>query len=358
MSLRDIINNALSKWMNGKGPEGDIVLSSRVRLARNLDGIPFPQRMSEEDGNKILAGVRLAVEKMNSEKKWSRLELTRLDELSANEREILVEKHLISPQHATKSRFGAVVLSDDESVSIMVNEEDHLRIQVILPGLKVMEAWQVANSLDDGLEQTLDLAYDEKRGYLTACPTNVGTGLRASVMMHLPGLVITKQIAGLVNAIGQFGLTVRGLYGEGTEAAGNIFQISNQITLGRSEEEIINNLLAVVKQIIQQERQAREKLHKEWGEQLKDKIWRSYGILRYAQTMTSQEAINLLSNVRLGVDLGILQGVESTVLNELMVLMRPAYLQKLAGKELSPMERDLRRALLIRDRLKLCEVKD
>lgn len=358
MSLRDIINNALSRWMNGKGPEGDIVLSSRVRLARNLEGTPFPHRMQEEDGNKVLAGVRLAVEKMNNEKKWPKLEFTRLDELSPNEREILVEKHLISPQHATKSRFGAVVLSDDETISIMVNEEDHLRLQILLPGLKVTEAWELANKLDDGLEQTLDIAYDEKRGYLTACPTNVGTGLRASVMMHLPGLVLTKQIGGLVNAIGQFGLTVRGLYGEGTEAAGNIFQISNQITLGRSEEEIINNLLAVVKQIIQQERQARERLRQEWGEQLSDKIWRSYGILRYAQMITSQEAINLLSNVRLGVDLGLLQGVESTVLNELMVLMRPAYLQKLAGKELSPMERDVRRAKLIRERLKLCEVKD
>ena len=356
MSLKDTINNALSAWMKGTGPDADIVISSRIRLARNLEAVPFPHLMGEADGNKVLAGVRLAVEKPLNRKK-GKLEFTMMNQLSPNERQILVEKHLVSPQHAQPGDFKAVVLSEDETVSIMVNEEDHLRIQCLLPGLQLQEAWKAAGRVDDLLEKTLDIAFCERRGYLTACPTNVGTGLRASVMMHLPALVMVNQLNRLITAITQVGLTVRGLYGEGSEAAGNLFQISNQITLGRGEEEIIGNLEAVTKQIINQERAARELLLKDSREALEDKVNRSYGVLRFARIMDSQEAINLLSAVRLGIDLGIIKGVDGKVLNELMVLTRPAYLQKLSGTELSPGERDVRRAALIRERLAMFEGK-
>jgi protein arginine kinase len=356
MSLQNTINNALSGWMKGTGPDADIVISSRIRLARNVEAVPFPHLMSESEGDKVVAEVRLAVAKP-LKGKTGKLEFTILNQLSNNERQILVEKHLISPQHAQPGDYKAVVLSEDETVSVMVNEEDHLRIQCLLPGLQLREAWQRADKVDDLLEKTLDIAFCEPRGFLTACPTNAGTGMRASVMVHLPAMVMTNQMNRLIAAITQVGLTVRGLYGEGSEAAGNLFQISNQITLGRGEEEILGNLAAVAKQIINQERAAREMLLKSNREALEDKVSRSYGILRHARIITSQEAINLLSSIRLGIDLDIIKGVDGTVLNELMVLTRPAYLQKLSGTELSPGERDVRRATLIRERLAMFESK-
>lgn len=353
MSLKDTVNTALSSWMKGTGPEADIVISSRVRLARNLEDAVYPHLMGEADAKKVLDGVQAAVEKPLSRKtgKLGKLEFTQLNQLSPNQRQILVEKHLVSPQQAEASDYKAVVLSEDETISIMVNEEDHLRIQCLLPGLQLEEAWKTAAKADDLLEKILDIAFDEQLGYLTACPTNVGTGLRASVMMHLPALAMTNQMSRMISAITQVGLTVRGLYGEGSEAAGNLFQISNQITLGRGEEEIIGNLEGVAKQIIHQERASRELLLKENRDGLEDKVFRSYGILRYARAMTSQEALSLLSEVRLGIDTGLIHGVEAKIFNELLVLTRPAYLQKMAGRELSAGERDLRRSALIRERL-------
>jgi protein arginine kinase len=263
-----------------------------------------------------------------------------------------VEKHLISPNHAEESRNGAVILSHNEGISIMVNEEDHLRIQCLFPGLQLNEAWELASRIDDIFESRLDYAYDEKRGYLTSCPTNVGTGIRASVMLHLPGLVLTQQIGRIVHAITQVGLAVRGIYGEGSEALGNLFQISNQITLGQSEEEIIANLRNVVRQIIEHERGARQKLVAESRGRIHDRVSRSFGILAHAYVMDSKEAAQRLSDVRLGIDLGYLKGISPHVINELVVMTQPGFLQQYAGGKLSPEERDLRRAELIREKLK------
>ncbi|NPV26960.1 MAG: protein arginine kinase [Firmicutes bacterium] len=352
MFIKDILNRANSKWMEGTGPESDVVISCRVRLARNLAGVPCPHLLNEEQGRQVVKRVVDAIAHKEVEKIVGHLEAVALSELSALDRQILVEKHLISPQHAeaaTQSR--AVVLREDEAVSILVNEEDHLRIQCLFPGFQLNVAWDLANRVDDVLEKRLDFAFDEKYGYLTACPTNVGTGMRASVMMHLPGLVITNQANRVLSALSQLGLAVRGLYGEGTEAAGNLFQISNQITLGLTEEEIINNLTAVTHKILEQERMARELLRTQTKEQLEDRVGRAFGILTNARIITSQEAISYLSDVRLGADLGIIRGVDTRILNELIVLTRPNFLQKLAGHEMSPFARDLKRASIIREKL-------
>lgn len=351
MPWERVVSNALSKWMEATGPASDIVLSSRVRLARNIEGLPFPHLMSEEQVEQVIKLVEAAVRELNLMGVAPKVELYRLGTAAPLDREVLVEKHLISPHHARESR-AAVAISDDEAISIMVNEEDHLRIQCLFPGLQLDEAWKLASRVDDALEQKITYAFSEKRGYLTACPTNIGTGIRASVMMHLPGLVLTNQAGRVIAAMSQVGLVVRGLYGEGTEAIGNIFQVSNQITLGHTEEEIIDNLKAVARQIIDQENAAREMLRKEMKEQLEDRIGRAYGLLSSARIMTSEEAMRLISDVRLGIDLGIITNVKPRVLNEFLVLTRPGFLQKLAGKELSPFDRDVRRASLIRERLK------
>lgn len=351
MSLQRFISRALSDWMKGGGPEADIVISSRIRLARNLADLPFPLVASTDQLETVISRLEAVLERSRGNEALGPLELIRMNDLSSLERQVLVEKHLISPHLAHESRAGAVLLSQNESVSIMLNEEDHLRIQCLFPGFQLYEAFNQANSIDDWLELNLDFAFDEKRGYLTSCPTNVGTGLRASVMIHLPALVMTKQINRILPAISQLGLVVRGIYGEGSEALGNMFQLSNQITLGRSEQEIIEDLGNVAKQLIDQERQAREKLLETSPLMLEDKIFRSYGILANARVMESKEAMQRISDVRLGIDLGLIKGISSTILNELMVLTQPGFLQHHAGQVLSPEERDIRRAKLIRERL-------
>ena len=235
MSLERFLQNTLSSWSNGDGPETDIVLSSRVRLARNFNDYTFPTLFSHEEAKEVIELVKKRTElEVNSE--IGTLELLEMGQLQPLEKQVLVEKHLISPQLIDEARQGACLLSEDEAISIMINEEDHLRIQCLMSGLQLKEALQLANVLDDWIEEEIDYAYNEERGYLTSCPTNVGTGLRASVMMHLPGLVLTKQLNQIIPAINQLGLVVRGIYGEGSQALGNIFQISNQITLGKSEE--------------------------------------------------------------------------------------------------------------------------
>jgi protein arginine kinase len=354
MSVSDFLKHATSKWMRDDGPESDIVISTRIRVARNLVRYPFPLLATDSQAEAIIEEVKRAIQHP-SFRRLGHFELLRCKQLTELERNVLVEKHLISPNLAEAVRHGAVVLRDDEAVSIMINEEDHIRLQCIVPGLEISSAWQLANELDDALEQTLDYAFDEKRGYLTACPTNVGTGIRASVMMHLPGLVITKQIHRILQAIAQVGLVVRGIYGEGSEAIGNLFQISNQLTLGQSEPEILGNLQVVARQIIEHERQARMLLMRDNREQLEDRICRSFGILSYARRIDSKETMQRLSDVRLGIDLGIIKGVSSRILKELMVMTRPAFLQKYADQELAPEERDWRRASIIRERLRMDE---
>lgn len=352
MSLERFINQAVSSWMNAEGPDSDIVLSSRIRLARNLSEYKFPTLFSSEEANDI---IRIIEEKANN---WdvdgiSQFELLKMVELQPLQKRVLVEKHLISPTLAEGSGNGACLLSENEEVSIMINEEDHIRIQCIFPGFQISEALIMANTIDDWLEEDVNYAFDEKIGYLTSCPTNVGTGLRASVMMHLPALVLTHQMNQIIPAINQLGLVVRGIYGEGSEALGNIFQISNQITLGKSEEDIVEDLKSVVGQLISQERSAREALVKTSNIQLEDRVFRSYGVLSNCRIIETKEAARCLSDVRLGIDMGYLKNISKNILNELMILTQPGFLQQYAGGPLRPDERDFRRASLIRERINM-----
>ncbi|WP_456277109.1 protein arginine kinase [Bacillus sp. AK128] len=352
MSLQRFIEQAISPWMSQDGPDSDIVLSSRIRLARNIERYPFPIITTNEDAKEI---IQLFEENFldKTYDEVGKFELLKMNELQPIEKRVLVEKHLISPHLAEETSFGACLLSENEEISIMMNEEDHIRIQCLFPGLQLTEALQAANQLDDWIEEHVDYAFDEKRGYLTSCPTNVGTGMRASVMMHLPGLVITQQMSKIIPAINQLGLVVRGIYGEGSEALGNIFQISNQITLGKTEEDIVEDLKSVVHQLIVQERSAREALVKTSKIQLEDRVHRSYGILAHSRIIESKEAARCLSDVRLGIDLGFINNVSSNILNELMILTQPGFLQQYAGGPLRPAERDIRRATLIRERLNM-----
>ncbi len=352
MSLERFMENAISPWMNQDGPASDIVLSSRIRLARNLEQYLFPTLATNEESKEI---IKLFKNHFSNQRfaTIGNLELLDMNELQPVEKRVLVEKHLISPHLAEDSTFGACLLSENEEISIMINEEDHIRIQCLYPGFQLEEALSIANKIDDWIETYVDYAFNETRGYLTSCPTNVGTGLRASVMMHLPGLILTQQMNRIIPAINQLGLVVRGIYGEGSEALGNIFQISNQITLGKTEEDIVGDLKSVVSQLISQERSAREALVKTSNIQLEDRVYRSYGILANSRIIESKEAAKCLSDVRLGIDLGYIKNLSRNILNELMILTQPGFLQQYAGGALRPNERDIRRATLIRERLKL-----
>lgn len=349
MSLKELINNNLTYWVSGDGPENDIVLSSRIRLARNLEDELYPSVADKEARSIVSKKVKKAFDIQDQLK----LHYINLAELPDLERELLVEKHLMSPGHAKEGLEKGVFLDDKETLSVMINEEDHVRIQVLVPGLQLDKGWQIADNIDDLLEERIDFAFSEKWGYLSSCPTNVGTGLRASVMIHLPALNFTENIGKMLGAVSQLGLAVRGLYGEGSESIGNIYQISNQLTLGHSEEDIIDNLKSVTTQIIEQERKARERLLKEQEVDIRDRIQRSYGTLKYAYQISTKEAMRLLSNVKLGIDMGIIDDVGKKVLSELLVLIRPAHIQKINGKVLKEDERDIRRAELIQTRLKM-----
>ncbi|HDR4572964.1 MULTISPECIES: protein arginine kinase [Bacillus cereus group] len=353
MSLDRIMNEAISPWMKGDGPDSDIVLSTRIRLARNLKNYHFPIMQTAEEANQIteLFQQKLVNKTMRD---FGSFELLKMNELTPLQRRVLVEKHLISPNLA-ETEFGACILSESEHISVMLNEEDHVRIQCLFPGLQLSEALQSANKIDNAFEEVVEYAFDEELGYVTSCPTNVGTGLRASVMIHLPALVLTKRINRIIQAIQQLGLVVRGIYGEGSEALGNIFQVSNQMTLGKSEEDIIADLTSVIHQLIQQEKAARELIVKNSSIELEDKVYRSYGILAHSRLIQSAEAATCLSDVRLGIDLGYIKDVSRNILTELMVLTQPGILQQYAGGQLGPEERDYRRAALIRERLRIEE---
>ena len=344
----DLLNSTYVGWME-QGPESDIVISSRVRLARNLQTVPFPHLLDENSGQESWQQIVEAWEKSSLKEE---MQLIRFSELPVLDRQILVEKHLISPDHAKSDKFYHGLLVDgDGSLSIMINEEDHLRIQGLLPGLQMEECYQKVQEVDDELEKNLNFAFDEHRGYLTACPTNVGTGMRASVMLHLPAIVITGQLNALIHYIGQLGLTVRGIYGEGSEAMGNFFQVSNQITLGQTEGDIIGNLSAVARQIIQQEQMLRKNLKTYMGIRLEDRVCRAFGTLTNARVIASSEALSQLSEVRLGVNMGIIEGIRPYALNELVVAISPAHLQKRAGREMDPTSRDVHRAEVIKEKL-------
>ena len=347
-----------SEWLRGGGPVSDIVMSSRIRLARNLEKFPFATRATKASQAEVLKAVKDVLDRTITLKKPLFLEMGDLDEVN---RQFLVERHLVSREHIVHPDHKGVAIGQGEVVSVMVNEEDHLRIQVMQSGLNLRDAWSLIDTLDDELSEALPYAYSTDWGYLTCCPTNTGTGMRASVMAHLPSLVITKQINKVLHTITKLGLTARGLYGEGTEASGNFFQISNQVSLGRSEDEIIENIERILKEVIHQEQAAREALMTGNRVQLEDRIWRAFGLLKHAKTMSSTEALDLLSAVRLGVDLGLMSpnggsaasrnGLDRTTVNELFIFSQPAHLQKLEGKVLTAKERDTKRAQLIRNRL-------
>ncbi|CAM3090087.1 protein arginine kinase [Paenibacillus sediminis] len=350
MSNLRFTEQPLSEWMRRRGNDSDIVISSRIRVARNLQHIPFPMLATNQQSEEVLNRLN-EVLKSNALQPFGTFHLVRMSSLDELDKRVLVEKHLVSPDLAGESRNGAVLLNDQESVSIMINEEDHLRIQCLYPGFQIREAWKLASAIDDAFEAHVDYAFDDRKGYLTCCPTNVGTGVRASVMMHLPALVMTQQISRILSAVSQVGLAVRGIYGEGSEATGNMFQISNQITLGQSETEIIDNLESVVHQIIQHEKNARERLLAESKVRITDRVMRSYGILSHAAIIDSKEAAQRLSDVRLGIDLGLIQGVPDSVMNELNVMTQPGFLQKYFHEKMDAGERDMYRAKLIREKL-------
>jgi protein arginine kinase len=338
----------LGRWLDGSGPSSDVVLSTRVRLARNLKEVPFTHRAREEQLAMVYSSVVSAVRKTPALVSSSALQMR---ELTPLDRQFLVERHLISHDLADNGRLRGLLLVPDESVSAMVNEEDHLRLQALASGFQLRSAWESVNSIDDELGQDLDYAFSEDLGYLTACPTNAGTGMRASVLIHLPSLVLTKQISRVLQGITQVGLAVRGFYGEGSQIMGNFFQISNQTTLGQSEKETIESLERVTRQIIEYEQRARDELLKDARVQIEDKIWRAYGALKHSRVISSSEVVNLSSAVRFGVALQI-EGLASVrTLNELLIRTQPAHIQLAAGQEMEQRERNVIRANYVRSLL-------
>jgi protein arginine kinase len=331
-----------------KGPHDRIVLSSRVRLARNLKGVPFPTSAKKPDRIRTLETIRPAVESLPQ---LAGLFSASMDSLTALDKNILVERHLISREHAAKSTGSGLVLNRDETLCVMINEEDHLRMQALRPGLQIKQAWQAIDQLDSALETKLAYAFSPQYGYLTACPTNLGTGIRVSAMLHLPGLVLAEQINQIIHAVNKLGLAVRGLYGEGTEALGNVFQVSNQRTLGETEEEILERLNKVLFQIMENEENARHTLLEQKPKMIQNHVGRAYGILAHAHSISSKETMNLLSLMRLGVDLGHFQNLDRDLVDELFLVTQPAHLQKGATDKLNAEERDILRADMLRQML-------
>jgi protein arginine kinase len=342
------IKNSLPEWIRVEGEAGDVVFSSRVRLARNLKGIPFPNQATEEQLEQVNREIGRVLEKKSD---LGPIAISKVAQMPPVDRMVLIEEHLCSPQFIEEPQQRALAVNGDKSISLMINEEDHLRIQTITPGFSIENAMELANRVDDYLESGLDFCFDEQFGYLTSCPTNAGTGIRASVMVHLPALAMVDQVKRVLSALTHVGINIRGLYGEGTESFGDLYQISNQITMGRSEEELAGNLISISRQVVEQERAVREALAKDSRLQLEDRLCRSYGILTQARMLSAQEALKLFSDVKLGVELGIISGVDKIKLKELIFLSRAAILQNIIGRELAPTERDFYRAQLIREQL-------
>ena len=333
----------MAKWYSDSEFQNDIVISTRVRLARNIKGIPFPQKMSEEDSLEVIKTVEESLGRMNMD--FSRQDILSLSPL---DREVLVEKRFISPNLAKSKKPSAVFISGDESISIMVNEEDHIRLQAIFAGFECQKAYDMVSSVDKVIAETVDYAVHQKYGYLTSCLTNVGTGMRISFMMHLPAICKAQMAESLCAAMNKLGVTVRGMYGEGSKASGYLFQVSNQVTLGVNEKEIADRLNDVVNQLIAKERDLRNELLKREGPALEDKIMRSVGILKTARLLSTKEMLGLFSNVRLGISLNLIEDVNPGILNLLMVETSPAHL---AGGNLTPVERDIERAKEVREKI-------
>ncbi|GIW97617.1 MAG: protein-arginine kinase [Pirellulaceae bacterium] len=336
------------EWLRGTGPESDIVISTRIRLARNLADYPFVRKASDEEKVQIVKMLRARVATLPS---WSRAVFLDVDQLDELDRQFLVERQLMSRELADGEGDRAVVFDPHERFSLMINEEDHLRLQVIHSGLDLESAWSEIDTLDSELESKVNYAFHDRFGYLTACPTNVGTGLRVSVMMHLPALVITREIEKVFRSMHKINVAVRGLYGEGSQYMGDFYQISNQVTLGRTEEVLMDTVREIVPRIIEYERRARMFLLKEGEQDLHDEVSRAFGILCTAKKISSEETLHYLSKVRLGINLGLIRSVDVATINKLFLNTQPAHIQKIRGKHLPVAERNIERAAYLQTHL-------
>ncbi len=341
MTIDDLAKQ-VGEWLRGSGPLSEIVISSRIRLARNAAGRPFISKINENDRADLERELRSHIESLALSESIFYVDLDVAEDL---DRRLLVERHLISRQHAEGQGSRGVAIGDREATAIMVNEEDHLRIQVLRSGMQLDELWMEVSRIDDMLASKIDFAFHNRYGYLTACPTNVGTGIRVSVMLHLPALRMTGELERVVRAARDMRLAIRGLYGEGTEATGDFYQLSNQTTLGRSEEEIIEDFKhVVIPKMVDYERQARQVLLRERATLLDDKIWRAYGLLSTARTLSSDETLTLLSHLRMGIHLNRIDRMDLRAVNELFVQTQPAHLQKIQGSLMNGEERSAVRA--------------
>jgi protein arginine kinase len=349
VKLEDLAGQC-GEWLRGSGPESDIVISSRIRLARNLAQFPFVRRCTDQDKASI---EKLVLDRVLRESHaWTDHVHVDVAKLSTVDRQFLIERQLMSRELADGSGPRSVAIDPQEKFSLMINEEDHIRLQVMHSGLDLHAAWDRINALDDLIDERVTYAFHERLGYLTACPTNVGTGMRVSVMLHLPALVMTQQIEKVFRSLQKISLAVRGLYGEGSQAMGDFYQISNQITLGRTEAELTNQVGEVIPVLIDYERRARDFLIRESQKDLHDRVSRAFGILCTAQTISSEETMHLLSSVRMGVNLGLIEDVEIPTINKLFIHTQPAHLQKLRGIELDTADRNIERANYLQQHLR------
>lgn len=346
--FEQFLNNA-DTWLNGRGPFSEIIFSSRIRLARNFSDYPFPSRASKYQKKEILSKVETIYSKISGLKSGVFL---RMEDVNTLDKQFLIERHLISQEHSCGFDEKGLIILPDEKLSIMVNEEDHLRMQAITSGLDLKKCWESINAIDNELASSLGFAFMPNLGYLTSCPTNVGTALRASCMLHLPALTFTKRINKILELLTKISFTTRGFFGEGTQALGDFFQISNQVSLGVSEPEIIDNLEGVVSQVKEQEIDARKDLLKKHKVNLEDNVWRSFGIVKNCRLISSKEALSHLSILSLGLDLGIIKKIDRKLLNSLFIIIQPAHLQKIEGRALKEKERDFIRAQILREKLK------
>jgi protein arginine kinase len=347
------LSNQPGAWMP-VDPDDPVTVSSRIRLARNVKDTLFPGWAGEEECQRIwtlLRTVLLEAPTMDPGRAWG------MDELSGLDRLMLFERHLISREQMERGAGSGVVIREDERLAVMVNEEDHLRLQALQPGLDLRTAWAEINQMDSEIEAQIDYAFSPRIGYLTACPSNVGTGMRASVMLHVPGLVAINEMQAVVKGVAKIGLAVRGLWGEGSEAAGNMYQISNQMTLGEKEIDIISHLEQIVQEIVQHERNARLRLFEQREELVRDQAGRALGVLSQAYVLTSKEALDLLSDLRLGVDMGIIILGRPELLNDLLIMIQPGHLQHAEARKLKAAERDVARATLVRAWIKKAQTK-
>lgn len=338
--------NKAVKWYQQSGTEGDVVISTRIRLARNLSNTPFPAGLSAEQKREVSNKVHDALSKSGLVSDYDYLQMNNMPPRDAMS---MVERHLISPEFAQCIDGSTLFLKKDESASIMVNEEDHIRIQVMRPGFDLDEAYREADSIDTQLDEQLHFAFDDRLGYLTQCPTNLGTGMRASIMLHLPALQERGAIQQLANTVSKLGLTIRGLYGEGSKSEGAIYQLSNQVTLGISEQAAIENLKGIAAQIIREERVGRDSLRTD--PRFEDRVWRSLGLLQTARLLSHDEFMKLISNLRIGVSLGLVPDIGLDTISSLICDAQPATIMANARRDMEPAERDNERAQMVRQRL-------